>query len=228
MPFNTNFYKGKYSPPPKIYSAEIKDLLEKCLTFEPEKRPSINDILQLPIIKDRINNFLNEIQYEQNLYTIIAKKYKDNKKEQKQEKSKEIQTKETNINKEEKILDINKDEDKNKKLDNDKKKMAKFFMKKKKEKSIETNSEINQEPTEKINKTNFLSQKKDPNFIKDKIYKEDEIGKILNTKGYIDLIDEKTGNFDVNKMNEDQYNQLELLNNFYKIINNQEQDLDSD
>jgi NIMA (never in mitosis gene a)-related kinase len=228
MPFNTNFYKGKYSPPPKIYSAEIKDLLEKCLTFEPEKRPSINDILQLPIIKDRINNFLNEIQYEQNLYTIIAKKYKDNKKEQKQEKSKEIQTKETNINKEEKISDINKDEDKNKKLDNDKKKMAKFFMKKKKEKSIETNSEINQEPTEKINKTNFLSQKKDPNFIKDKIYKEDEIGKILNTKGYIDLIDEKTGNFDVNKMNEDQYNQLELLNNFYKIINNQEQDLDSD
>ena len=84
--------------------------------------------------------------------------------------------------------------------------------------------EIKQEPIEKINKTNFLSQKKDPNFQKDKIYKEDEIGKVLIDKGFIDLIDEKSGNFDVNKMSEDQYNQLRLLNNLYKVVNSQEQD----
>ena len=84
--------------------------------------------------------------------------------------------------------------------------------------------EIKQEPIEKINKTNFLSQKKDPNFQKDKIYKEDEIGKVLIDKVFIDLIDEKSGNFDVNKMSEDQYNQLRLLNNLYKVVNSQEQD----
>ena len=84
--------------------------------------------------------------------------------------------------------------------------------------------EIKQEPIEKINKTNFLSQKKDPNFQKDKIYKEDEIGEVLIDKGFIDLIDEKSGNFDVNKMSEDQYNQLRLLNNLYKVVNSQEQD----
>ena len=84
--------------------------------------------------------------------------------------------------------------------------------------------EIKQEPIDKINKTYILSQKKDPNFQKDKIYKEDEIGKVLIDKGFIDLIDEKSGNFDVNKMSEDQYNQLRLLNNLYKVVNSQEQD----
>ena len=36
-------------------------------------------------------------------------------------------------------------------------------------------------------KTNFLIQKKDPNFKPDKVYKEDEIGKTLKEKGYKDL-----------------------------------------
>ena len=100
-------------------------------------------------------------------------------------------------------------------------KVLKFFKEKAGKKA---KMEINQEPIEKMNKTNFLKQKKDPNFQKDKIYKEDEIGKVLNDKGYIDLIDEKSGNFDVNKMSEDQYNQLRFLNNLYRVINNQEQD----
>jgi hypothetical protein len=79
-----------------------------------------------------------------------------------------------------------------------------------------------------LGKTNFLMRKKDPNFQKDKQYKEDEIGKTLNARGYKDLLDDKNGNFDINKMNEDQYNQLRLLNNLHKVANNQEQDSDSE
>ena len=140
----------------------------------------------------------------------------------KYEEDKEKQSKENDINKEEKTSEKNEDEDEDKKKKlNEKEKILKYFKKKaeKKEKV-----EIKQEPIEKINKTNFLSQKKDPNFQKDKIYKEDEIGKVLIDKGFIDLIDEKSGNFDVNKMSEDQYNQLRLLNNLYKVVNSQEQD----
>ena len=86
-----------------------------------------------------------------------------------------------------------------------------------------SNSSINN--TDKIiNETNFLLPKKDPNFKPQKIYKEEDIGQILKSKGYLDLLDEKSGNFDANKMNEEQYNQLRLLNNLYKVANNEEQD----
>ena len=83
--------------------------------MEPEKRPTIKDILQLPIIKDRINNFLNEVQYDKNLYKIIVNKYKDNKKIKKYEEDKEKQSKENDINKEEKTSEKNEDEDEDKK-----------------------------------------------------------------------------------------------------------------
>ena len=71
-------------------------------------------------------------------------------------------------------------------------------------------------------------KRKDPNFQKDKKYKEDEIGKILDSRGYKDLLDDKSGNFDINKMSEDQYNQLRLLNILYKVANGQELDSDGD
>jgi NIMA (never in mitosis gene a)-related kinase len=75
MPFNAvslpllsiKINRGVYQPPPDTYSSEIRDLLKKCLTLDPEERPSIDDILQLPLIKNRINNFLNEVQYDQYL-----------------------------------------------------------------------------------------------------------------------------------------------------------------
>ena len=41
-------------------------------------------------------------------------------------------------------------------------------------------------------------------------------------------IQEKNGNFDVEKMNEDQYNQLRLLNNLHKVANNLEPDSDNE
>ena len=248
MPFNAQslpllsikINRGVYSPPPSTYSAEIKDILKKCLTLDPAKRPSINDILQLPIIKDRINSFLNEVQYDQDLSKTICKKYRDKKKGEKHHhhhKHEEEKKKE-----ETKVAEANKDgKEEEKKYNNDKNKLTKIFNKnkdKKKDdvklksivdnKSLKPSQDSSSNTNDNLKKTNFLSLKKDANFKKDKVYKEDEIGKTLKEKGYKDLIDEKDGNFDVNKMNEDQYNQLRLLNNLHKVANNQEQDSDSE
>ena len=248
MPFNAQslpllsikINRGVYSPPPSVYSAELRDILKKCLTMEPEKRPSINDILQLSIIKDRINNFLSEVQYDQDLSKTMAKKYKDKKKEQKHQHHQKHE--EEKKKKETKTSEVKKDEKQEEKpLTNDKTKLGKFFdkNKEKKKNDVKLKSFVDNKPVnpshdsssntnDNLKKTNFLSMKKEPNLQKDKVYKEDEIGKTLKDKGYKDLIDEKNGNFDVNKMNEDQYNQLRLLNNLHKVANNQEQDSDSE
>ena len=253
MPFNAvslpllsiKIKRGVYNPPPNTYSSEIRDLLKKCLTLDPEKRPSINDILKLPLIKNRINKFLNEVQYDQDLSKTMAKKYKEKKREEKQKKKQENEnnTKVTEDNKTKNIVNENKsnkeENQEPKRVDNDKKKLTAFFQKKKKEEkkeivipdkktSVNKNTNSSNNTNKSLNETNFLMQKKDPNFKQGKIYKEDEIGKTLKSKGYKDLINEKNGNFDVNKMNEDQYNQLRLLNNLHKIANNEAQDSDSE
>jgi len=92
MPFNAQslpllcnkINRGDYAPPSSEYSSEIRDLLKKCLNTNPDIRPSIDEILNLPLIKNRINNISDEVQYDQDLYTIIVKKYKDKKKEGKE------------------------------------------------------------------------------------------------------------------------------------------------
>ena len=258
MPFNAvslpllsiKINRGVYKPPPSTYSSEIRDLLKRCLTIDPEKRPSINEILQLSLIKDRINNFLNEVQYDQDLSKTMAKKYKAKKREEKQQKKQEIEnnqkvSEENTTNNAVNENKTNKEETKEtKKFDNDKNKVKDFLTKKKTGKKKEGTNTIvipdkkpsggadsassNNDTNKSLNETNFLLQKKDPNFKQGKIYKEDEIGKTLKSKGYKDLLDEKNGNFDVNKMNEDQYNQLRLLNNLHKVANNEAQDSDSE
>jgi NIMA (never in mitosis gene a)-related kinase len=292
MPFNAvslpllsiKINRGVYKPPPSTYSHEIRDLLKKCLTVDPEKRPSIDEILKLSLIKKRINNFLKEVQYDQDLHNTIAKKYKeerqkkkhkykivnkeinkDNDKEKKEDsknnlnmvnQNKQInnankndtikmgESNNKNIINEKSSNSINTSEKKEaKRMESDKNKVGAFFKKqknatKKKETLIpnpqkdsnNTNSgkNINQNVDKSMRETNFLLQKNDPNFIQGKKYSEDEVGKQLKEKGYKDLVDEKNGNFDVEKMNEDQYNQLRLLNNLHKIANNLEQDSDNE
>ena len=141
-----------------------------------------------------------------------------------------------------------------KRIESDKNKISAFFKKQKntpKKKDLpisnpqkqsnisnfDNNNNNNQNQNDKFKETNFLIQKNIPNqnpnpnqnLIKDqKNYKEDEISKKLQEKGYKDLLDEKKGNFNVEKMNEDQYNQLRLLNNLHKVANNLEMDSDND
>jgi len=218
MPFNDQslpklsikINKGEYAPPSSEYSSEIRDLLKKCLTTNPDIRPSIDEILNLPLIKNRINNKLNEVQYEQDLSTIMIKKYKDKKKE-----GKEV------LHQDKTAKEPDKKENPEKKIMNDKNKLAKHF------KIIKAGSTNISTPIS-LSKINFLMKRKDPNFQKDKKYKEEEIGKILDARGYKDLLDDKSGNFDINKMSEKQYDQLRLLNILYKVANGQEQDSNGD
>ena len=217
MPFNDQslnkltikINKGDYAQPSSEYSSEIKDLLKKCLTTNPDIRPSIDEILNLPLIKNRINNKLNEVQYDQDLSTIMVKKYEDKKKEGKETLHQDKTAKEPD-----------KKENPEKKIMNDKNKLANHFKKKAGSTNISTPISLS--------KINFLMQRKDPNFKKDKKYKEEEIGKILDARGYKDLLDDKSGNFDINKMSEEQYDQLRLLNILYKVANGQDQDSDGD
>ena len=244
--------KGEYAAPSSKYSSEIRDLLKKCLTLKPEERPSIDEILKMPLIKNRINNLLNEVQFDQDLTKTMVKKYKDKKKEDEkhhhhhhEEKHAEENKKPAQEKSEEKTAkEPNKEENnKEKKMVNDKNKISNVFKKKKQKNesnpavpgdkktftSESSSSAASHISTEKsLSKTNFLIPKKDPNFQKDKQFKEDEIGKTLNARGYKDLLDDKSGNFDISKMNEDQYNQLRLLNNLHKVANNQEQDSDGE
>ena len=246
--------KGEYAAPSSKYSSEIRDLLKKCLTLKPEERPSIDEILKLPLIKNRINNLLNEVQFDHDLTKTMVKKYKDKKKEDEkhhhhhhEEKKEEENKKPAQEKSENKTAKEPKKEEskKEKKMVNDKDRVFNTLKKKKKkvesnpqvpgdkktftsESSSSTSTSTNISTDKNLSKTNFLMHKKDPNFQKDKQYKEDEIGKTLNARGYKDLLDDKNGNFDINKMNEDQYNQLRLLNNLHKVANNQEQDSDSE
>ena len=256
MPFNAvslpllsiKINRGVYKPPPSTYSNEIKDLLKKCLTIEPDKRPSIDEILKLPLIKDRIKSFLNEVQYDQDLSKTMTKQYKHKKKEERhkekhKKESEQKQTQEnTTDNSNTKSAKPNNEEKKEKNVTNDKNKVSAFLNKKKgtkkkeelkpediKDKKTTHKNENSASSTNKsLSQTNFLVQKNDPNFQKGKVFKEDEIGKTLSSRGYKDLLDEKNGNFDVNKMNEDQYNQLRLLNNLHNVANNLDQESDSE
>ena len=286
MPFNAvslpmlsiKINRGVYKAPPSTYSSDIRNLLKKCLTVNPDKRPSIDEILKLPLIKNRINNFLKEVQYDQDLHTTIAKKYKEERKklkhkykivnkdkDQKNKNDNEIKANDNikqnnpinNSNKNDTIkmdeIKINeknnisnnttKEKNENKRMESDKNKVGAFFKNKKSTRkkdvsvpnpsnrennvqSKENNS--NQKLNNDLNETNFLIQKKDPNFIQGKKYTEDEINKKIQEKGYKDLLNEKNGNLDVEKMNEDQYDQLRLLNNLHKVANNLEQDSDNE
>ena len=259
MPFNAQslaklsikINKGEYAQPSSTYSSEIRGLLKKCLTLKPEERPSIDEILKMPLIKNRINNLLNEVQFDQDLTKTMVKKYKDKKKDEKhhhhhhhEEKHEEEKKKPAQEKTEDKATkEPNKEDNKEKKMVNDKLKVSKIFKNKKQKNESNpavpgdkktftsessSSASTNISTNKSLSKTNFLIRKKDQNFQKDKQFKEDEIGKTLNARGYKDLLDDKSGNFDINKMNEDQYNQLRLLNNLHKVANNQEQDSDGE
>ena len=64
--------RGNYSSVPTCYSKELRSLINSLLLVDYEKRPSINEILKLSIIKSRIKNFLNENQYDDEFsHTIL-------------------------------------------------------------------------------------------------------------------------------------------------------------
>jgi NIMA (never in mitosis gene a)-related kinase len=66
--------KGVYPPISTHYSRELKNLVTQMLMVDPNKRPTIHQILQMSLIQARIKNFLNETQYGSEFsHTILHK-----------------------------------------------------------------------------------------------------------------------------------------------------------
>ena len=67
--------RGAYGPVPNIFTKHLRSLVHSLLTVESEKRPSINDILKLPYLKNRIRNFLSEMEFNNEFSSTLLKKY---------------------------------------------------------------------------------------------------------------------------------------------------------
>ena len=64
--------RGKYTPISTQYSIELRNLVDKMLIKNPKNRPSINQILSLPFIRQHLSLLLNK--YEFNNLNIISNK----------------------------------------------------------------------------------------------------------------------------------------------------------
>ncbi len=47
--------KGEYTPVPKQYSKGLKQLVAEMMQVDPAKRPTINEVLSSPLLRDRAN-----------------------------------------------------------------------------------------------------------------------------------------------------------------------------
>lgn len=64
--------KGQYQPIPNHYSKELKNLVAMLLQVDSRRRPSIQEILKLPVIVNRIKGFLTEsIRNSEFSHTIL-------------------------------------------------------------------------------------------------------------------------------------------------------------
>jgi NIMA (never in mitosis gene a)-related kinase len=48
--------------PHKLFSDELKLIINKLLTKDPEKRPSIQELTKVPIVRSALNNLLKEFK----------------------------------------------------------------------------------------------------------------------------------------------------------------------
>jgi serine/threonine protein kinase len=48
--------------PHKLYSDELKDIINMLLTKDPEKRPSIQELTKVPVIRNALDNLLKEFE----------------------------------------------------------------------------------------------------------------------------------------------------------------------
>ena len=252
MPFNANslpmlsvrIMKGNYQPPSSVYTKDLREIVSKCLSVEPSKRPSIKEVLRMPIIQNRIRNFLDEIQYNKEFSKTLVKKYKENKKKQ------TINTKENPINglnnedsqpneisgNSIKISNVSKNNNAN----NEKNKQILDYFKQKKSKKEKEEKEkdkkrqgfkdfLNEAKKSKkwggidqkqFNESGVMWGKNQENQkpIAKNLYKDEDITKSNDLNALIE-------SYDVNKITEEQYDKVRYLNNLNKELN---QDKESD
>ncbi len=66
---------GNYSPLSKVFSQDLRNLVNSMLNVNSFKRPSIGEILRSKIINPRIKNFLNENEYKNEFSHTILHSY---------------------------------------------------------------------------------------------------------------------------------------------------------
>ena len=241
MPFNANslpmlsvkILRGNYTPPPAIYTADLRDIVSRCLQIVPSRRPSINEILNLPIIKNSIRKYLDDAQYNKEFSKSIAKRYKENKKNQ------EIKHQENEIqglnNQENEIPSelIGNSIKKINNLNNNNEKILDFFKKNNlKKENKEKEKEKKREgfhnflaiarkskkwgDQNQFNENGVMWGKNQDNQIQIKSKEESEVNNINDIE-----------NYDMDKITEDQYNEARYLNELNNIVN-EEKDSDEE
>lgn len=64
--------RGQYQPISSTYSRNLKEVIDRMLQKDPNKRPSVNQILKLPFLQDRIKRLLPEDYWNEEFsHTII-------------------------------------------------------------------------------------------------------------------------------------------------------------
>ena len=239
MPFEANtlpmlsmkIMRGNYTPPSSMYTKDLREIVSKCLMVDPSRRPSIREILKMPIIQNRIKNFLTEVEYKKEFTKTITKKYETKKKTIVKNRENAISgiTEETlpseisgvtlktnenankNSEKNQKILDYfknksNKKESMGKKAEKERQGFKDFLNVAKKTRKW------NNVGQDQFNSSGVMwgkNQKPSAN----NMYKDDE-DENKNTTDLNNLIE----SYDVNKITEEHYDKARFLNNLNDIV----------
>ena len=49
---------GVYSPPPRVYEPGLASVVDRCLQKDASRRPTVTEVLQAPVLKARLNQWL--------------------------------------------------------------------------------------------------------------------------------------------------------------------------
>ena len=244
MPFSANSFpilvvkilRGNYTPPPTIYSKDLREIIDKCLIVDYRKRPTIQQILNFPIIQNRLKLFFDKIQYNKEFSKTLDKKFKEKQKIKSKENSinsindesppsniNDNTIKKFNFNKHPnnyiKIkegfkLNFNKNETKEKEREKNHQEFKDNFDNTKKEKNFgfvnQSKSSEKEVIWEKIQENQKTLSK---NMSKDN--ENDKTNELIQSNNLNDLLE----SYELNKINEEDYDKLRNFNDLNSQIN---------
>ena len=66
--------RGVFSPIPAHYSQGLKTFIQSLLLKDPAKRPTINQVLKVPVISKRIESYLSDDEFKTEFaHTVLHK-----------------------------------------------------------------------------------------------------------------------------------------------------------
>ena len=243
MPFNANslpmlsvkIMRGNYIPPPTIYTKDLRELVAKCLTVDAKLRPTIDEILKMPLIQNRIRSFLDEVQYNKEFSKTITKKYKEKEKnviKVKEIKGLNVEVFEPSIISGNPINNIN-----IKKNNNSNKKIVDYFRQRniRKEQDEKEKNRKRQEfkdflkETKKSKKWGGIDQNqynesgvmwgKNQENQRPILFKEENLKTEEENKSEDINLNDLLDSYDVNKITQEQYDKARFLNKLDNIVN---------